>query len=68
VQLALVGLDGIKRVRVLVPSRELEVTYDPQRISSDAIADAVRRAPAAGESGNYNAVPLPVDSAAPPTP
>jgi copper chaperone CopZ len=57
VQLALVGLEGIEQVRVLVASHELQVTFDPQRISAQEIAEAVRRAPAAGRSGNYDAVP-----------
>jgi copper chaperone CopZ len=58
VQLALVGLAGIEQVRVLVPSHELLVTYDPEKISAKEISDAVRRAPAVGESGNYGAVPF----------
>jgi len=58
VQLALAGLDGVQQVRVLVPARELQVRYDPTRISPDDIIRAVRAAPAAGESGNYDAAPL----------
>ena len=58
-QLALDGLDGVKRVRVLVSSKDLAVTYDPQRISPNAIIQAIRHAPAAGESGNYDAALLP---------
>ncbi len=57
-QLALVGLAGIEHVRVLVPVQQLRVTYDPDKITPREITDAVRRAPAAGESGNYDAVPL----------
>jgi copper chaperone CopZ len=58
VQLALGGLDGVQQVRVLVPSRELEVSYDPARLTPEDIIRAVRAAPAAGESGNYDAAPL----------
>lgn len=61
-QLALVGLAGIEQVRVLVPAHELLVTYDPEKISAKEISDAVRRAPAAGESGNYGAVPFENDA------
>jgi copper chaperone CopZ len=62
VQLALVGLDGVEQVRVLVPSHELQVTYDPTRISAEDITRAVRAAPASGESGNYDAAPLPAST------
>jgi copper chaperone CopZ len=71
VQLALVGLDGVQQVRVLVPSRELQVTYDPARITAEDIVRAVRAAPAAGESGSYDAAPLAsnkADGEPPPTP
>lgn len=58
-QLALDGLDGIKQVRVLVAAKDLAVTYDPQRITPSAIIQAIRHAPAAGESGDYDAVLIP---------
>jgi copper chaperone CopZ len=66
VQLALDGLAGVREVRVLLPAHELQVTYDPDKITPQDIVAAVRRAPAAGESGGYDAEPL--DPAAPATP
>ena len=57
-QLALDGLAGVTHVRVLLPSHELQVTYDPDKISPQDIVAAVRQAPAAGESGSYDAEPL----------
>jgi hypothetical protein len=58
VQLALDGLDGIKQVRVLIAAKWLEVSYDPQRIDTMAIEQAVRRAPAMGQSGHYDVQPV----------
>jgi copper chaperone CopZ len=65
VQLALDGLDGIKQVRVLIAAKRLEVVYDPQRIDTTAIEQAVRRAPAMGQSGHYDAQPVTEASATP---
>jgi cation transport ATPase len=58
VQLALDGLDGIKQARVLIAAKRLEVVYDPQHIDQTAIEQAVRRAPAMGQSGHYDAEPV----------
>jgi copper chaperone CopZ len=58
VQLALDGLAGVTEVRVLLPSHELQVTYDPDKVTPQDIVAAVRHAPAAGESGSYDAEPL----------
>jgi copper chaperone CopZ len=68
VQLALDGLAGVTHVRVLLPSHELQVTYDPDKITPQDIVAAVRHAPAAGESGGYDAEPIdPAGQATPPT-
>lgn len=58
VQVALSGLQGIDRVRLLVHAKELQVTYDPDRTSVDEIVEAVRHARPAGQSANYDATPI----------
>jgi copper chaperone CopZ len=57
VTLAVDGVEGVKQARVLIPAKELQVTYDPSKTNTQAIIDAVRAAPAAGQSGDYDAVP-----------
>lgn len=58
VQVALSGLDGIDKVRLLVHAKELQVTYDPKLTSVDQIVEAVRHARPAGQSANYDATPI----------
>lgn len=67
-QLALVGLDGIEQVRVFLGSSTLQITHDPEKIAVDDIAAAVRHAPAAGQSGGYDAVLLGGEPGGPPVP
>jgi copper chaperone CopZ len=50
VQVALSGVDGIDQVRVMVHAKELQVSYDPERTSAEAIIDAVRHARPSGQS------------------
>ncbi len=57
VTLAVDGVEGVEQARVLVAAKELQVTYDPSKTNAQAIIDAVRAAPAVGQSGNYDAVP-----------
>lgn len=57
-QLALDGLEGVEQVRVLLPAHELQVTYDPKKVRQEDIERAVRAAPAAGESGDYDLTPI----------
>lgn len=57
-QLALDGLEGVERVRVLLPAHELQVTYDPEKVRPEDIERAVRAAPAVGESGDYDLAPI----------
>jgi copper chaperone CopZ len=58
VQVALSGLEGIDQVRVMVHAKELQVTYDPERTSTEAIIEAVRHARPSGQSANYDATPI----------
>jgi copper chaperone CopZ len=66
VQLALDGLAGVEQVRVLLAAHELQVTYDPDTVSREDIEQAVRAAPAAGESGDYDLTAI--DAPATPAP
>ena len=66
-QPALDGLDGIKQARVLIAAKRLEIVYDPQRIDATAIKQAVRHAPAIGESSQYDAQPVTEASGTPTT-
>ncbi|MFQ5666449.1 MAG: heavy-metal-associated domain-containing protein [Candidatus Binatia bacterium] len=64
-QLALLGLAGVEQARVFLASHKVHVTYDPEQVSIADIVAAIRAAPAAGESRDYDAVPL---GGGPPTP
>lgn len=58
VQVALSGVEGVDQVRVMVHAKELQVTYDPERTSAEAIIEAVRHARPSGQSANYDATPI----------
>jgi hypothetical protein len=63
------GLAGVDEARVLLGTHQVQVTYDPQKVSAPEIISAIRGAPAMGESGNYDAVLLTLaPEATPPNP